>query len=384
MILRIILITDIIGFIPLHSHVIHMKPLHTTRATRPALGLAATALTVLCAALGSGPAAAQQPVLNLYSARHYSTDEALYTNFTKATGIRIQRVDADDAGILSRLATEGSSSPADVVLLVDAARLWKAQVDGLFLPVKSPALEAAIPAHLRAKAETDGTSAWFGFSTRARVVVYDKLKVKPEDVDTYEELGEPKNKGRLCTRSGSHPYNLSLFSSMLEHIGPEKTQAWLKGLVANMARAPKGGDTDQIRAVASGECSVAITNSYYLARLMRSNKPDDKALMERVGVVFPNQATWGTHVNIAGGAVARHSKNKDAAVKFLEYLASPQAQQYFADGNNEWPVIKGVTFDNPALKALAGTGFKSELIPTSVVGMNQVKVQQMLDRAGFR
>ncbi|NBW46697.1 MAG: extracellular solute-binding protein [Betaproteobacteria bacterium] len=334
--------------------------------------------------MGSGPAAAQQPVLNLYSARHYSTDEALYTNFTKATGIRIQRVDADDAGILSRLATEGSSSPADVVLLVDAARLWKAQVDGLFLPVKSPALEAAIPAHLRAKAETDGTSAWFGFSTRARVVVYDKLKVKPEDVDTYEELGEPKNKGRLCTRSGSHPYNLSLFSSMLEHIGPEKTQAWLKGLVANMARAPKGGDTDQIRAVASGECSVAITNSYYLARLMRSNKPDDKALMERVGVVFPNQATWGTHVNIAGGAVARHSKNKDAAVKFLEYLASPQAQQYFADGNNEWPVIKGVTFDNPALKALAGTGFKSELIPTSVVGMNQVKVQQMLDRVGFR
>jgi iron(III) transport system substrate-binding protein len=154
--------------------------------------------------------------------------------------------------------------------------------------------------------------------------------------------------------------------------------------VANMARAPKGGDTDQIRAVASGECSVAITNSYYLARLMRSNKPDDKALMERVGVVFPNQATWGTHVNIAGGAVARHSKNKDAAVKFLEYLASPQAQQYFANGNNEWPVIKGVTFDNPALKALAGSGFKSELIPTSVVGMNQVKVQQMLDRVGFR
>ncbi|MFM7973105.1 MAG: extracellular solute-binding protein [Betaproteobacteria bacterium] len=361
-----------------------MQQLHTTRTTRPTLGRATTLFTLLCAALSVGPVAAQQPVLNLYSARHYSTDEALYTNFTKATGIRIQRVDADDAGILSRLATEGSSSPADVVLLVDAARLWKAQVDGLFLPVKSPALESAIPAHLRAKTETDGTTAWFGFSTRARVVVYDKLKVTPEDVDTYEELGEPKNKGRLCTRSGSHPYNLSLFSSMLEHIGPEKTQAWLKGLVANMARAPKGGDTDQIRAVASGECSVAITNSYYLARLMRSNKPDDKALMERVGVVFPNQATWGTHVNIAGGAVARHSKNKDAAVKFLEYLASPQAQQYFANGNNEWPVIKGVTFDNPALKALASTGFKSELIPTSVVGMNQVKVQQMLDRVGFR
>lgn len=329
-------------------------------------------------------AQAQQPVLNLYSARHYSTDEALYANFTKATGIRIQRVDADDAGILARLQTEGSSSPADVVLLVDAARLWRAQVDGLFLPVKSATLDAAIPAHLRAKAETDGSTAWFGFSTRARVVVYDKAKVKPEDVDTYEELADPKNKGRLCTRSGSHPYNLSLFGSMVEHIGPQKTEAWLKGMVNNMARAPKGGDTDQVKAVASGECGLAITNTYYLARLMRSNKPEDKAVMEKVGVMFPNQSSWGTHVNIAGGAVARHSKNTAAAVRFLEYLASPEAQQYFANGNNEWPVVKGLKFDNPALKAMGGDSFKAEVIPTSVVGMNQVKVQQMLDRVGFK
>jgi len=348
--------------------------------------------TTLCIALAAGwvslvasASAHAQSVLNLYSARHYSTDEALYTNFTKATGIRIQRVDADDAGIISRLGTEGSASPADVVLLVDAARLWKAQVDGLFLPIKSAALETAIPIHLRAKPQTDGSTAWFGFSTRARVVVYDKLKVKPEDIDTYEELGEAKNKGRLCTRSGSHPYNLSLFGSMVEHIGPQKTEAWLRGLVANMARAPKGGDTDQVKAVASGECAVALTNSYYLARLMRSNKPEDKAVIERIGIAFPNQATWGTHVNIAGGAVARHSKNKDAAVKFLEYLASPEAQQYFANGNNEWPAAQGVVLDNPALQAMTGgTPFKSEVIPTSVVGTNQVKVQQMLDRVGYR
>jgi iron(III) transport system substrate-binding protein len=344
------------------------------------LGLSATHL----------PAAAQQPVLNLYSARHYSTDEALYDNFTKATGIRIQRIDADDAGILARLKAEGSASPADVVLLVDAARLWRAQVDGLFLPVKSARLEAAIPATLRAKTEADGSTAWFGFSTRARLVVYDKARVKPEDVDTYEELAEPKNKGRLCTRSGSHPYNLSLFGAMVEHIGAEKTEAWLKGLVANMARPPKGGDTDQIRAVGVGECAVALSNSYYLARLMRSAKPEDKALMDKIGVVFPNQASWGTHVNIAGGAVARHSKNREAALKFLEYLASPEAQRHFADGNNEWPVAQGVVIENPALRALAssaggtGVGFKAEVIPTSVVGMNQVKVQQMLDRVGFR
>jgi len=214
--------------------------------------------------------------------------------------------------------------------------------------------------------------------------VYDKAKVKPEDVDTYEELADPKNKGRLCTRSGSHPYNLSLFGAMVEHIGPEKAEAWLKGLVTNMARAPKGGDTDQVRAVASGECGMAITNTYYLARLMRSNRPEDKAVMDRVGVVFPNQASWGTHVNIAGGAVARHSKNTAAAIKFLEYLASTEAQQYFANGNNEWPAAKGVVADNPALKAMGGPHFKSDLIPTSVVGMNQVKVQQMLDRVGFK
>jgi iron(III) transport system substrate-binding protein len=338
------------------------------------------------AAWTASPAWAQGPaVLNLYSARHYGTDEALYANFTKATGIRIQRVDADDAGILARLQTEASSSPADVVLLVDAARLWRAQIDGVFLPVKSAALDSAIPPALRAKTESDGTTAWFGFSTRARVVVHDKSKVKAEDVDTYEELAEPKNKGRLCTRSGSHPYNLSLFGSMVEHIGAQKTEAWLRGLVANMARAPKGGDTDQIKAVASGECGVALTNSYYLARLLRSNKPEDKSVVDRIGIVFPNQSSWGTHVNIAGGAVARHSKNTAAAVKFLEYLASPDAQRYFADGNNEWPVAKGVGFDNPALKAMSGgVAFKTEVIPTSVVGMNQVKVQQMLDRVGFR
>ena len=171
---------------------------------------------------------------------------------------------------------------------------------------------------------------------------------------------------------------------MLEHLGEEKTQNWLKGMVDNMARAPKGGDTDQIKAVASGECGIAVTNSYYLARIMRSDKPEDKEITERVGVVFPNQASWGTHVNIAGGAVAKHAKNPANAIKFLEYLASAPAQDQFANGNNEWPVAKGVKINNPALQAMAGGSFKSETIPISVVGMNQVKVQQMLDRVGFR
>ena len=330
------------------------------------------------------PILAQDKVLNLYSARHYPTDEALYADFTRATGIRINRVDADDAGILARLKAEGSASPADVILLVDAARLWRAEIDGLFQPVKSKVLEDAIPAHLRAKPADNGGTAWFGLSTRARVIVYDKARFQKSDVDSYEKLADSKFKGQLCIRSGSHPYNLSLFGAMTEHLGPQKTEAWLKGLVANMARAPKGGDTDQVRAVAAGECGVAVTNTYYLARLMRSNNPADRAVSEKVGVVFPNQSSWGTHMNIAGGAVARHAKNQDNAIRFLEYLASPAAQNHFANGNNEWPAAKGVSFDNPALKAMSGGSFKSELVPISAVGMNQVKVQQMLDRVGFK
>jgi iron(III) transport system substrate-binding protein len=339
----------------------------------------AVALAALLAT--AGLATAQERVLNLYSARHYQTDEALYADFTKATGIKINRIDADDAGILARLASEGASSPADVILLVDAARLWKAEVDGLFQPVKSATLERRIPATLRGKDGGSG-SQWFGFSTRARVIVYSKTTVKPEDVDTYEELADPRNKGKVCTRSGSHPYNLSLFGSVMEHLGPEATEKWLRGVVDNMARPPKGGDTDQIRAVATGECQIAITNTYYLARLLRSNKPEDQDAMSKVGVSFPNQSTWGTHVNISGAAVARHAKNRENAVKFLEYLASDSAQAYFAGGNNELPAVPSVKISNPALEKL-GT-FKTEQIPAAVVGMNQVKIQQMLDRVGFK
>ena len=337
---------------------------------------AAVAIALLWAACAQA-----QPVLNLYSARHYQTDEALYANFTKATGIAIQRVDADDAGILARLKAEGSASPADVILLVDAARLWKAETEGLFQPFKSAVLEKRIPAHLRGKDDGQG-SQWYGFSTRARVIVYNKSTVQPGDVDTYEKLADARNKGKLCTRSGSHPYNLSLFGAVTEHLGPQKAEAWMQGLVNNMARAPKGGDTDQIKAVASGECGIGLTNSYYVARLMRSSAAEDKAVMEKVGIMFPNQSTWGTHLNISGGGIAKHAKNVEAARKFLEYLASDAAQAYFANGNNEWPVVSGLDFSNPALEQMGK--FKPETIPVSVVGMNQVKVQQMLDRVGYR
>jgi iron(III) transport system substrate-binding protein len=340
----------------------------------------ATAIALLSV---SASALAQEQVVNLYSARHYSTDEALYSNFTKATGIKINRVDSDDAGIVARLKAEGTASPADVILLVDAARLYRGDVDGLFQPIQSKMLEDAIPANLRAK-PTEGGTTWFGFSTRARVIVYDKLKVKKGDVDTYEKLAAPENKGKICIRSGSHPYNLSLFGAVTEHMGEAKAEEWLKGVVTNLAREPKGGDTDQIKAVASGECAIGVTNTYYYARMLRSANPDDRRISEKVGVVFPNQASWGTHLNIAGGAVARNAKNQANAIKLMEYLASPEAQNYFANGNNEWPTAKNVQFNNPALTSMSGGSFKSETIPISAVGANQLKVQQMLDRVGFK
>jgi iron(III) transport system substrate-binding protein len=341
-------------------------------------------LTAVAAALGAQTQAlAQDKVLNLYSARHYQTDEVMYDTFTKTTGIKINRVDADDAGIIARLRAEGAASPADVIMLVDAARLATADTQGLFQPIKSAKLDAAIPANLRATATPDGVT-WTGFSTRARVIVYDPARVKAEDVATYEQLADPKLKGMVCTRSGSHPYNLSLFSTVVERLGDQKGEAWLKGVVDNMARAPKGGDTDQIKGVASGECGVALTNTYYVARLIKSTKPEDKAVVDKVRVAFPNQGTSGTHVNIAGAGVAKHAKNRDNAILFMEFLSSPYAQDYFANGNNEFPTVKGLKIDNPAIKAMGGDGFKAETVPLGVVAKNMTKVQQMLDRVGYK
>jgi iron(III) transport system substrate-binding protein len=322
-----------------------------------------------------GSATAQEKVLNLYSARHYQTDEALYSNFTKQTGIKINRIEAGEDALLERIKNEGANSPADVFLTVDAARLAKADDLGLFAQVNSKTLESRIPANLR-------TKDWYSFSTRARVIVYNKANVNPADVQSYEDLANPKLKGQICVRSGSHPYNLSLGASVLERLGEQKTEEWAKGIVANLARAPKGGDTDQIRAVAAGECGVALSNSYYVARLMRSDKPEDKKVVESIAIVWPNQKTSGTHINISGGGVLKNAPNKEAAVKFLEYLASDQAQVYFADGNNEWPVVPSVKTDNPALKAMGQ--FKTDTINVGALAKSQPTVQKIYDRAGWK
>lgn len=330
------------------------------------------AVLSLCASLS---AHAQENVLNLYSARHYQTDEALYANFSKQTGIKINRIEAKEDELLERIRNEGAASPADVFITVDATRLAKADELGLFAPVQSMVLEERIPGHLR-------SPDWFAFSTRARVILYNKAALKAGDVANYEDLANPRLKGQVCSRSGAHPYNLSLLAAIVAHHGEQKAEEWAKGVVANFARSPKGGDTDQIKAVAAGECGVAISNSYYFARMMRSDKPEDRKVVEAVGVVWPNQKSQGTHINISGGGMLKTAPHRQAAVKFLEYLASDDAQRYFADGNNEWPAVAGVKTDNPALAAL-GT-FKADTLSIPLLSRNVVTAQKIADRAGWK
>jgi iron(III) transport system substrate-binding protein len=336
--------------------------------------LVVAAAILACSASG---VSAQDKVLNLYSSRHYQTDESLYSNFTRQTGIRINRIEAGEDPLIERLKNEGAASPADVLITVDAGRLWRAEQLGLFQPIKSKVLEARLPDHLRAPNEL-----WFGFSARARVIVYNKTAVNPADVQNYEDLANPKLKGQVCTRSGSSVYNLSLMSALIEHWGERKAEDWARGVVSNFARAPKGGDTDQILGVASGECGVAITNSYYYVRLLKSEKPQEKKAMQAVGLIWPNQKSFGTHMNISGAGVLKSAPHRDASIQYLEYLASDSAQGYFANGNNEWPVAKGVKLDNAALVSL-GT-FKMDTLNISALGKNQPLAQKIFDRVGFK
>ena len=316
-------------------------------------------------------------VLNLYSSRHYQTDEALYANFTKQTGIKVNRIEAGEDPLIERIRNEGARSPADVLVTVDAGRLWRAEQLGFFQPVKSALLDARIPASLR---EPGGL--WFGFSLRARLIAYNKAKVKAAELPTYESLAEPKWKGRICMRSSTNMYNLSLLSAIIDHLGEPKAQAWAQAVRDNLAHGPKGGDTDQLKSVAAGECDVTLSNQYYYARLLRSGKADEREAGEKIGVVFPNQSSWGTHVNISGAGVMKHAPNREAAVKFLEYLASDEAQRYFADGNNEWPVVAGVKVDNPVLASFGA--FKQDALNVAVLGRNQPGSQKIYDRVAWK
>jgi iron(III) transport system substrate-binding protein len=320
--------------------------------------------------------AAAGGVLNLYTARHYDGDLQVYAAFEKSTGIKVNRIEGTAAQLIARMQAEGAASPADVFVTADAGALWRAQNAGLLQPVTTDALTAAVPANLR---EPEGH--FFGMSRRARVVAYDSTKVRPEEIDTYEDLASPRFRGKLCVRSSDHVYNLSLVGALLEAWGPEKTRQWVEGVVANMARPPEGGDRDQIRAVGAGVCEVAITNSYYYVRMDRSTDAADVALTDKVKLGFPSLDGQGAHVNVSGAGVAKNAPNRAAAIAFLEFLATPEAQVLNSEMNNEFPGANGV-------QAPAGVrefeGFAAHPMNVSVYGRRQSEAQSIMTAAGWR
>ena len=333
------------------------------------------ALAVISSAAIFKPAIAEENTLHIYSSRHYNTDEKLYSDFTKQTGIEVKRVDGKGDALIARLEQEGELAPADLFITVDAGRLWRAEQAGLFEAVQSETLNEKIPANLR---HTEGQ--WFGFSTRARVLVYNTDKIEEGTLTSYKDLADPKWKGRVCVRSSGNIYNQSILASMISQDGEEVAKTWAKGVLDNLARKPQGGDTDQIKAVAAGVCDIALANSYYFFRLQRSDKAEDNAVVENLAIVFPDQSSQGTHVNISGAGVLKNAKNKDAATKFLEYLTSESAQAYFANGNNEYPVVKGVEVNETVE---ANRDFKIQNINVSEFGKHQKQAKMIFDEIEF-
>jgi iron(III) transport system substrate-binding protein len=274
--------------------------------------------------------------LNLYSARHYDTDERLYSDFEDATGITINRIEGNADELSARMQAEGINSPADVLLTVDTSRLERAKDAGLLQSIDSAILEERIPNNLQ-----DSDNQWFGFSQRARVIFYDKADVTNPPM-TYLDLADPAYAGLVCIRSSSNTYNQTLLASIIENHGEDVARAWAQGVVDNMARDPQGGDTDQLRGIVSGECEIAVSNTYYFARALRTDVDGVSESIDMIGLQWPSQDAEGAHVNLSGAGVATNAPNRDNAILFLEYLASDQAQQYFSAGNDEFPAVEGV------------------------------------------
>ena len=343
------------------------------RPPRRLLGLAAAALL----ACGIRPAAAAEEV-NLYSSRHYDSDRALYEAFTKETGIRVRLIEGDADQLIERIRNEGANSPADVFITVDAARLARAANAGVLAPFRSGVVESRIPAGLR-----DPEGMWFAVSKRARVVMYDKERGVPAGLTRYEDLADPRFKGQICVRTSNHPYNTSLAASILAADGAERTEAWAKGVAANLARPPQGGDRDQFRAIPAGQCTLALANTYYLAAFGASQKPDDQALFKRIGVIFPNQGEGdrGTHVNISGAGLVKAAPNKAQAARFLDFLTGDHAQAMLALGNMEYPAVPDAPL-HPALEAMGR--FRAEPVDADKTNANAAPALQLLQRAGWR
>lgn len=351
-----------------------------TKMTRRVFLAGSAAMSAISLGSFDRPLRAQSGnAVNLYSARHYDTDDDIYQSFTDSTGIRVNLVEAEADQLIERIKSEGANSPADILMTVDAGRLWRAQEEGLLEKVSSPSLERAIPASLR---QSEGL--WFGFSKRARPILYSKERVNSRDLSTYEALTDSQWRRKILIRSSSNIYNQSMVGALLHAHGEAKTEEWCRGMVANFARPPEGNDTAQIQAVAAGQGDLAIANTYYLVRLAKSDKPEDREVAAKVGIFFPNQGSGerGTHINISGGGVLKTAPNKEAAVKFLEHLVSHQAQKLFAEGNNEYPVVEGVELD-PIL-ASYGTDFKTDAMNAEIYGKLNADALKVMDRAGWK
>lgn len=347
-----------------------------TRSLRLASHTSILALTALALAapLAATPALADGE-LNLYSSRHYDTDERLYSDFEDATGITINRIEASADELIQRIESEGANSPADILMTVDAGRLFRADETGLFQPYESEDLEQRIPSYLR---HPDGH--WYGFSQRARVIYYAENRVENPPM-TYQDLADPQYEGMVCARSSGNIYMLSLLAGLIGHIGEEAAEEWATGFYGNMAREPEGNDTAQLRALVSGECDIVVGNTYYFSRAIRTDveglSAEDR---ENISWVFPNQEDIGAHVNISGAGIAANAPNPDNAARFLEYLASDAAQEYFSAGNDEYPAVMGTAL-SPSVAALGL--FRQDTQNLSVLGENQALAQEIYNRVGY-
>ncbi len=329
-------------------------------------------LTAL-AALVAAPAFAQGE-LNLYSSRHYDTDERLYSDFEEMTGITINRIEGNADELIARMEAEGRNSPADVLLTVDTSRLERAKNAGVLQSVESDVLERRIPDYLQ-----DEDNQWFGFSQRARILFYDKNEVT-DPPQTYQELAEPQYEGQVCIRSSSNVYTQTIVAALVEHLGEEATKDWAEAVVANFARDPQGGDTDQLRGIVSGECDIAMSNTYYFARAVRKPVDGLSDSLDMIGWVFPNQDSIGAHMNLSGGGVAANAPNRENAVRFLEYLASDQAQEYFSAGNDEYPAVPGVAL-SPSVASLGF--FKPDDLDATAIADNVPAAQRLLNETDW-
>ena len=320
--------------------------------------------------------AGQADEVNVYSGRKEALIKPLFDEFTEQTGIRVNLVTGKADALITRLELEGENSPADLLLTVDAGRLYRAKEQGLLQAITSTELNRAVPENYR-----DPQGYWYGLSIRARVIVRSKAKIEPAQLSSYEALTDPVWKKQLCVRSSSNIYNQSLVASMLAHHGLEKTESWIRGLVGNFARDPKGGDRDQIKAVAAGQCNVALINTYYLAGMLDSDIDSEVAAANKVALFWPNQAGRGAHVNVSGAGVTRSAGHKAAAVRLLEYLVSISAQEWYGKTNHEFPVREGIAGD----RVLQSWGaFKADSLNLAVLGENNQAAVRAMDRGGWK